>query len=344
MVASVARACVPRQECEPQWWPQWLKDGVDDIISILEHLVHSCDAYGVWGSRTEGGLLYSSRNLARLPAPLPLPLCSPPPQLRQHACPTPPLPLLLAPAQRQRDASLAAACPRAPSCRQDYNSNTGINRHKIVIFFDIDDPKYGGKPQGGVYASVGFAFGLGALAGMSQAGITTSEMNLDNDVVTFAGMPFPLRLRAILEQSTDLHSAMVVWNSTHNTNSFNFLIGSAADVARGQGGALALETIMGYTAVFPADSPVERAATYLCPNATSCAKWTNKIGVVRIGAPLAEAVWRSNHGFNPRVMATQEPLFNNTVFRYNLMHDVFAQLQAAQARVDAETAVRIVVR
>ena len=78
--------------------------------------------------------------------------------------------------------------------------------------------------------------------------------------------------------------------------------------------------------------------------ASDSASFPNANRVVRIGTPLAEAVWRSNHGFNPRVMATQEPLFNNTVFRYNLMHDIFAQLQAAQARVDAETAVRIVVR
>jgi hypothetical protein len=54
-----------------------------------------------------------------------------------------------------------------------------------------------------------------------------------------------------------------------------------------------------------------------CASATGLAGdgWTNATGVVPIGAPLPEAVWRTNHGFAPTVMATQEPLFNDTVFR-----------------------------
>ncbi len=83
---------------------------------------------------------------------------------------------------------------------------------------------------------MGFAVGLGALAGMSHAGVSVSEMNLDNDQVTFRGVPFPLRLRMVLEGAATLQQAMTVWNSTNNTNSFNFLIGSAAD-----GSACALE-------------------------------------------------------------------------------------------------------
>jgi hypothetical protein len=134
---------------------------------------------------------------------------------------------------------------------------------------------------------VGFSFGLGALAGMSKSGLTVSEMNLDNSAVTFFGLPFPLRLRYVLEAAGgDLTSAMSVWNATNNTNSFNFLIGSAADR-----GALALETMMGYTGVFGADSPVEAAATVHCPQQNqSCSKWTNETGVVKIGRPLPDVV------------------------------------------------------
>jgi len=44
-------------------WPEWLKEVVNDIIKILEKLIIGCDAYGVWGSRTKNGYLYSSRNL-----------------------------------------------------------------------------------------------------------------------------------------------------------------------------------------------------------------------------------------------------------------------------------------
>jgi hypothetical protein len=81
-------------------------------------------------------------------------------------------------------------------------------------------------------------------------------MNLDNSVVTFTGVPFPLRLRMVLEQASDLNSAMRVWNSTNNTNSFNFLLGSAKDSK-----AFALETIRGYTQEYADNSPVEGAAT-----------------------------------------------------------------------------------
>jgi len=280
------------QELE-QGWPQWLKTVINDIIKLLEKWHHSCDAYGVWGSRTQDSLLYSSRNL-------------------------------------------------------DYASDTGINAHKLIQVFNIDDPKYGGVPPGGVYASIGFAFGPGALAGMSEVGITTSEMNLDNSVVTFSGVPFPLRLRYVLEEATNLESAMTVWNATNNTNSFNFLIGSAPDALKYKAspspainGAFALETIMDFTAQFPANSSIERAATFYCKG-NACQSWTNQTGEVHIGSPLPEAVWRTNHGFNPRVMATQEPLFNNTVFRYNIMHDLFENLAAEGTLIDDHVAIGIV--
>lgn len=161
---------------------------------------------------------------------------------------------------------------------------------------------------------------------------------------------------------------MQVWNSTNNTNSFNFLIASAPDALKGNTGAYALETIRNYTGVFPDNSPVEAAATYNCPN-TTCHKWTNQSGVVRIGKPLPEAVWRTNHGMNPVVMATQgkitlkasgsvcvclcvlcgvsptscaEPLFNDTVFRYDLMHQLFSELEDNKSLIDDTTAVGIV--
>lgn len=262
------------------------------IIALLEKLIHSCDAYGIWGPRTQGGLPYSSRNL-------------------------------------------------------DYNKDTGINGYKLVIIFDIDDPAVGPSSSGGVYAGIGFSLGLGVLAGMNEQGITTSEMNLDNSKVTFNGMPFMLRLRHILERGTDLESAMKAWNATHNTNSFNFLIASAADARKfssgGGSAAYALETIRDFTAVFGANSSVERSATFYCArNDSGCAKWTNQTGNVPIGRPLSDVVWRTNHGMDPRVMATQEPLFNDTVFRYNLMHDIFVSAAEEGALIDDAMAVRIV--
>jgi hypothetical protein len=258
--------------------PAWLKKDLNKLIALLERIVMGCDAYGVWGSRTVNGLLYTSRNL-------------------------------------------------------DYNTDTGITQYKLITVFDV-------QGSASVYATIGFAFGPGALAGISSAGITVSEMNLDNSQVTFNGLAFPLRLRYVLEHAADLESAMGLWNSTSNTNSFNFLIGSASDASSGNG-AYALETILDYTAVFPANSPVERDSVYLCPPG-NCTSWTNQVGVVHIGKPLPEAVWRSNHGMNPRVMATQEPLFNDTVFRYDLMFEIFEYLQDSNRLIDDSIAVQIV--
>lgn len=262
-------------------WPEWLKSVINYIIKLLEKYIHGCDAFGVWGSRTQNGLLFSSRNL-------------------------------------------------------DWNKNTGIDKWKLITFFDIQDPKY---PPVGRYASLGFANGLGALAGMSGNGISVSEMNLDNDHVTFNGLAFPLRLRYVMEHATDLASATAAWKSTNNTNSFNFLIGSGPDAAAKKNAALALETIRGYTSFYQANSDVERSATFYC--APGKCKWTNQTGNVRIGFPLPEAVWRSNHAFDPRIMQTQEPLFNNTVFRYDLMHDIFSDLSAKNVQIDEITAVAI---
>lgn len=260
------------EELEPASWPWWLKDGVNELVKLLEKLLFGCDAYGVWGSRTRGGLVYSSRNL-------------------------------------------------------DWNTNTGIDAYKLVVLYKLD-----GIPP---YVSLGFAVGLGALAGQSSQGLTVSEMNLDNSVVTFEGPPFPLRLRMVLESGSSLEGAMRVWNATNNTNSFNFLVASSAD-----GKAYALETIRGFTQQYADNSPVEAAATYNCGSGNACREWTSQRGVVHIGKPLPEVVFRSNHAFSPSILPTQEPLFNDTVFRYDLQHDLFAALTGTP--IDDVLAVSIV--
>lgn len=268
--------------------PEWLAKDINWIIEQVIKLLMKCDAYGVWGSRTEGGLLFSSRNL-------------------------------------------------------DYSSDTGINKYKLVSVLSITDPKYyntaDNRPIGGKQVTLGFALGIGALAGMNANGVTVSEMNLDNSVVTFQGVPFPLRLRYILLQATNLDEALKTWDATNNTNSFNFLIGSATDALNGNNGAKALETIRDFTAKFGANSDVEKNATYDCSDGCS---WTNQTGMVHIGTPLPHAVWRTNHGFNPKVMKTQDPLFKNTIVRYNLMHDLFKGLQQDGTLIGNTEAVGIV--
>jgi hypothetical protein len=55
--------------------------------------------------------------------------------------------------------------------------------------------------------------------------------------------------------------------------------------------------------------------------------------------PLKEAVFRSNHGLAPNIMSTQEPLWNDTVMRYLLLHDRIVDVSGT---MDVEEAVGIV--
>jgi hypothetical protein len=80
----------------------------------------------------------------------------------------------------------------------------------------------------------------------------------------------------------------------------------------------------------------------LCVVLTCSSSSPSNSSTVHIGHPLPDAVWRSNHGVNPVVMKTQEPLFNNTVFRYNLMHQLFVEYAANNQQIDDVEAVSIV--
>ena len=145
-------------------------------------------------------------------------------------------------------------------------------------------------------------------------------MNLDNSVTTFDGPPFPLRLRHVLEDAASLSEARSIWEATNNTDSMNFLIASARERS-----ALAIEAIGGrfaasaphqaFSAFFADNSTIERRAT--CTVGTkeggTCGTGfvttpATSAGLKPIGAPLAEAVWRTNratrliiHHQSPRI-------------------------------------------
>lgn len=260
---------------EPSSWPMWLRVSLDMLLRLVEGaLAHHCDAFGVWGPRTQQGHLHSSRNL-------------------------------------------------------DWNSNTGIDQHKLVIVYTPTSLK--------PYASIGFAVGLGALAGLSSTGISVSEMNLDCFRVSLSAPPFPTRLRLMMETPSALLSdALSEWFKWPTGNSFNFLIGSARDNR-----AVALETAWNETIVFTDNSVVEASSSVWCGE-TQCTHWTNQKGMVRIGNPIPNAVWRTNHAFSPVIQLTMEPVFNDTIFRYNLQHDLFTAIEKSGNLIDDFIAVSIV--
>lgn len=266
-----------------------------------------CDYFAVWGEHTEDGRLLTSRNL---------------------------------------------------DFDRDINATTG----KLVTVV-----RYSGA-DAIPYATFGTPGYWGALAGISGAGVTVSEANLDNSDVSFRGIAWPLRLRQVLASAQNLADARAVWAQAANTGAFNFLVGSAIDVNSSSAtttrntrntrvagrtsaktaAAMALETTFKHTSEFTGGDPVEDSATFSCSceliNSTSpeghpvCVNGTTQDGVkcnwpfsndtVSIGASLPNAVWRSNHGLHPATMATQEPLWNDTVMRYFMLHDAIEELSA----------------
>ena len=130
----------------------------------------------------------------------------------------------------------------------DWNKDTGINKHKLVMVTVPDD---GAIPS----VSLGFVGLYGALAGMSAKGLTLHEANLEEAQISFMGFPWVLRIRFIMEYAKDITSARQLWASTNNTVGFNHMIASAPDALLYRGGqaktvALALETMYQYTAYF----------------------------------------------------------------------------------------------
>ena len=218
--------------------------------------------------------------------------------------------------------------PRHPARARRHD--TGLAAHKLVTVYRLEG-------QRAPYATMGFAGFTAALAGLSGAGITVSEANLDNGAVGFNGLAWPLRLRRILALATDLGSAKALWAATDNTAAFNFLLGSA-----GEPGALALETCNGTTEFFDGAPPaaggaaaVEARSSFTCASGkaydgVNCSLWwPGAPAPLPLGAPLADAVFRSNHALHPAVMATQEPLWNDTVSRYLLLGERLREAAAA---------------
>jgi len=92
-----------------------------------------------------------------------------------------------------------------------------------------------------------------------------------------------MRLRYIMENAKDLNEAQQLWKETNNTVGFNHMVGSGNDLK-----SMVMETMGGYTAYFEDNDPREQKATY-----------NNSGQIEQIGFPLEEAVYRTNHGYDP---------------------------------------------
>lgn len=224
-----------------------------------------CSMMAFWGGRTQGGRLFSGRNL-------------------------------------------------------DWLSNSGVNANKLVTVW---------RPPGMLpHATVGFAGLQGALTGTSAAGLTVHEANLEEKQETFRGFPWMLRLRWVMAHAENLAEAKALWGASNNTVGFNHMVASAKDV-----NAWVMETEARYTAYFGADDPREANAMY-----------NTKAGPVHAGFPLPEAVWRTNHGYDPKIRGdflwSQGPN-TDSQHRYDIIHDQIAAYAAAGTPIGPLQAINI---
>lgn len=239
-----------------------LLDKLKDIFAKFRG--HHCSMFSVWGSRTEGGSLFSARNL-------------------------------------------------------DWLTNLGVNKYKLVTVH---------HPEGGVaHATVSYGGILGALSGVSAAGMSVHEANLESKKDTYQGFPWLLRLREVMAKSDTLAGARAIWEATNNTVGFNHMITSASEK-----NAMAMETMAGYTAYFgPMDA---REVDAVDPS-------TGEV----YGFPLPEALYRTNHGYDP---VTQENYqwygyhaYEDSKRRYKSIHDSFVEFETTGQLIGAEQAVSV---
>jgi hypothetical protein len=195
----------------------------------------------------------------------------------------------------------------------DWNKNTGVSKSKMVTI--IVPP----EPELHAHATFGFAGIWGALAGMSKAGLTVHEANLESKYNTLKGFPWVLRLREVMETASNLDEARKVFESTNNTVGFNHGVSSAPDQA-----AMVFETDAMHTGYFTDDSEVERAAG---------------------GRPFKDAVFRTNHGYDPVTVENYQwsadgHAYQDSLYRYNMFVQFFEEMEATQD-ADVLTAVNI---
>ena len=195
----------------------------------------------------------------------------------------------------------------------DWVIDSGVSTGKLVTVYH--------PPEAGrhAHATVGFAGFPGAIAGMSAAGLTVSQSNLDNSRVTMAAASWPFRLRYLMETAAEVADVRAVYSAgaqAATAGSANHVVAAQADAAAGRSAAVAAECFAPSNALFSDNDPAEANATYEGQ---------------RIGFPLPHALWRTNHALSAALMPTQVPLWNDTLQRYDMMRQFILDAVAPPA-------------
>eukprot|EP00013_Stygamoeba_regulata_P016936 CAMPEP_0177672006 /NCGR_PEP_ID=MMETSP0447-20121125/25066_1 /TAXON_ID=0 /ORGANISM="Stygamoeba regulata, Strain BSH-02190019" /LENGTH=521 /DNA_ID=CAMNT_0019179555 /DNA_START=45 /DNA_END=1610 /DNA_ORIENTATION=- len=215
------------------------------------------------------------------------------------------------------------------SCRNlDYAPDTGINTHKLITVWSPSDGAY-------AHAAFGYTALYGALAGMSSQGVSVHEANLEEDLETFSGFPWVLRLRYIMEKARTIDEAQTLWAQTNNTVGYNHMVACEADAAPNGHAAVAMETARNYTAYFLDNDPREANAVHV--NSDNQA--------VHYGDPLPEALYRTNHGYDSFLAEHYQwwtyHAYKWSQERYMMMYYAFMNYTAAERVISTVEALNI---
>jgi hypothetical protein len=142
------------------------------------------------------------------------------------------------------------------------------------------------------HATIGYPGIIGALTGMSKAGLTVHEAGLDSMKETELGFQWTLRLRYILMNAHNLAEAKKIWQETENTFGMNHMVASAADVVTNEAPVFVVETMRDYTAWFTDKDSREDGVNFTDPS-------TKK--PFRAGYAMKDAVFRTNHAYDPTI-------------------------------------------
>jgi hypothetical protein len=199
----------------------------------------------------------------------------------------------------------------------DWLKDSGISKYKLIT---VHHPSNGYS-----HATFGWAGIWGSITGISSQGITAHEANLESNDITFRGFPWVLRLRHVMAYASNLNEAIKIWQNTNSTVGFNHGFGSAADKQ-----AIVLETMKGNSAIFYANDPREKDLM---------------INEQQIGQSRAEAVFRTNHGYDAytiqHYMWNNTGAYNDSIIRYMIFPEMFDGYRASNTKITYVEAVNI---
>lgn len=221
----------------------------------------------------------------------------------------------------------------------DWLSKSGIANNSLITVVHPPPSASGVKPI--PHVAIAFAGVFGALAGMSKQGMVVTESGDDNKVESLRGYSWTLRLRGVMEQCATMECIKNFWsNASQNTMGINHGLGVAS------GGFIETENRFGYSAVFGDDDPREK--NFVVNQSENCDKngnWIVGSGPCRhVGAPMKNAVWRTNHAYDPRWLQTAMfgPVPGGDTFtRYMLIASTLRFYEQAGQRISALQAVNI---